>query len=84
MLYVILVTKIRTSRTLGSPRQLLTKNQMLIIECPIIKIECPEILYNTDAKYSDIYSIKIDKQIGITKLLEIAIRKPDLTLNSDE
>ena len=52
-------------------------DQEHLLECLIIKIECPEILHNTNVKHSDIYSSKIDKQIEITKLLEMAIRKRD-------
>ena len=46
-----------------------------LLECVIIKIASPEILNKTDAEFNDIYSDNIEKQIKISKLLYIAIRK---------
>ena len=49
-------------------------NQEHLIECLIIKIACPEIGYNTNVKYTDIFSDALEKQINISKLLNIAVR----------
>ena len=46
-----------------------------LLECVILKIASPEILNNIETEYNDIYSDIIEKQIKISKLLYIAVRK---------
>ena len=58
-------------------------NQNHLLECIIIKIESQEILNNTGAKISDIYSNDIEKQLSVTKLIDIAMRKRDMILNHE-
>ena len=57
-------------------------DQKHFIECLILKISCPEILNNTEIKYTDLYSNDIEKQNSLSKLLEIAIRKRSEILNT--
>ena len=51
-------------------------DQKHLLECLMIKLASPEILSNTDAKYMDIYSNDIEKQIEISNLLEKARSYP--------
>ena len=50
-------------------------SQQHLIECLVIKASCPDILYNTNCKYEDLFNDNITKQNDIIKLIEVAIRK---------
>ena len=50
-------------------------DQKHLLECIILKFTCPQILNNTDIKFTDIFSDNLDKQCEVGNLLEIALRK---------
>ena len=58
-------------------------DQKHLLECLIIKLQCPDILNNIDCKYEDIYSDNIEKQSNISKLLEIAIKRRTMLVHTD-
>ena len=56
-------------------------NQEHLLSCIIIKISCPEIMKNSNSKYSDIFSENIQKMDKVASLIEKALRKRDEIIN---
>ena len=50
-------------------------DQKHLLECPLIKVDSPDILNNTESEYKDIFSTDIHKLSKISQLLDIAITK---------
>ena len=58
-------------------------DQTHLLDCLIIKINCPEILNNMNSKYEDIFSDNVDKQSEICRLVDIAIKKRNELMKTD-
>ena len=52
-----------------------------LINCPILKMSCTDLIENIDIKFEDIYSTEVDKLSKISKLLSSALRTRDELLN---
>ena len=53
-----------------------------LLDCVVIKMNCPDLMENIDTVYNDVYSSSIDKVSKIAKLLSSALRAREILKNN--